>query len=113
MNLDTTVSISLLLSLVSCAGVIYTILTTARKNQKGERKEEDSERNKEFEEKLNIEKNFVKINLKLDAFCEDVREILKNQEKSNDELRRVSDQLIKENAMIEDHERRIKALEEK
>lgn len=106
MNLDTTVSISLLLSLVSCAGVIFTIITTARKNN-------DSSSDKKLEEKLNIEKNFVKINLKLDSFCDDVREILKNQEKSNDELRRVSDELIKDSSMIEDHERRIKALEGK
>lgn len=106
MNLDTTVSISLLLSLVSCAGVIFTIFTTARKNN-------DSSSDKKLEEKLNIEKNFVKINLKLDSFCDDVREILKNQEKSNDELRRVSDELIKDSSMIEDHERRIKALEGK
>ena len=72
MNLDTTVSISLLLSLVSCAGVIFTIITTARKNN-------DSSNDKEIEEKLYIEKNFVKINLKLDTFCNDVKEILGNQ----------------------------------
>lgn len=100
MNADTSISFSLILSIVSCLGVIVAIVQAFKKDSDTRTKE-----------KLDIEKNFVKINLKLDTFCDDVKEILKNQEKSNDELRQLSERAIKDHEKIEDHERRLQKLE--
>jgi hypothetical protein len=101
MNADTQISLSLIFSVLASLGVIVAIVQAFKKDNDTRTKE-----------KLDIEKNFVKINLKLDTFCDDVKEILKNQEKSNDELRQLSERAIKDHERIEDHERRLTKLEE-
>lgn len=109
MGADTTISIAFILSLISCLGVIVSMVSTFKKDNDARTKE-----------KLDIEKNFVKINVKLDNFCDTIRTVLKNQEKSNDELNELSQQIVKSNERIEtlfhyhdDHDERLKKLEDK
>lgn len=106
---DTSINFSLILSIISCIGVIVAIAQAFKKDSDAK-----------TSEKLDIEKNFVKINVKLDNFCEQTKQILKNQEKSSDELRSLSEEIVKNDERIqtlfkhyEDHEERIKKLEEK
>lgn len=90
MGTDTTISIAFILSMVSCVGVIVSMVSTFKKADEAR-----------TNEKLDIEKNFVKINVKLDAFCEQTKTILHNQEKANDELKKLSDKLIQDDERIE------------
>ncbi len=107
MTSDATISIALIFSIISTIGVVVTIASTLKKDHQSE-----------INKQLDIERNFVKINLKLDTFCDETKEILKNQEKSNDEIKGISQQIVKQSERIEtlfhyhsDHEERIKCLE--
>ena len=76
--------------MVSCVGVIVSMVSTFKKADEAR-----------TNEKLDIEKNFVKINVKLDSFCEQTKTILHNQEKANDEIKKLSDKLIHDDERIE------------
>ena len=105
MGAETTVNLAFILSVISCVGVIYNIVHTSRKDNR-------NDTNSQMEEKLNIERNFVKINVKLDDFCETTKTILKNQDKSNDEIKELSQQIVKSNERIENLFERVKRLED-
>ena len=79
-----------ILSIISCLGVVVSIVSTLKK---------DSEAR--TNEKLDIEKNFVKINVKLDSFCDQIKTMLHNQEKANDEIKKLSNKLIQDDERIE------------
>lgn len=102
MNTDVTISLSLLFSIISVIGVIVAITSSLKKNQ-------EQEANKQ----LDIEKHFVKIDMKLDNFMDSTNRILKNQEKSNDQLQAISEKLIAHDKELENHDQRLKKLEGK
>lgn len=109
MNPDITISLSLVFSIIAALGVLVTIFNTFKKSH-------DAEEQRQFD----IEKNFVKVNLKLDTFCDQTNAILRSQERSTDELKNISEQMIKSVERIEtlfkykdDHEQRLKKLESK
>lgn len=102
MNSDVTISLSLLFSIISVIGVIVAITSSLKKNQ-------EQEANKQ----LDIEKHFVKIDMKLDNFMDSTNRILKNQEKSNDQLQAISEKLIGHDTKLENHDQRLKKLEGK
>ena len=69
---------------------------------------------------MDIEKNFVKINLKLDDFCDTTKKMMAENSERAEQLKNVSEQivLVKErvNTLFkykDDHEARIKELEDK
>lgn len=92
MTPNDTVSIALLLSLASLVCTVITTIGGSRKRQK-----ETVEA--EIERRAEIKEEFVKINFKLDAFCGRLDEIVKRFDKTDQRL--------------EDHEKRISALEKK
>jgi DNA repair ATPase RecN len=100
MNSDVTISLSLLFSIVSVVGVIVAIVTSLKKNQE-----------EEATKYLDIEKHFVKIDMKLDNFMDSTRQILKNQEKANDQIQELSEKLIAHDKELENHNQRLKKLE--
>ena len=102
MNSDITISLSFLFSIVSVVGVIVAIVTSLKKNQ-------EQEANKQ----LDIEKHFVKIDMKLDNFMDSTNRILKNQEKATDQIQELSKKLIAHDKELENHDQRIKKLEGK
>lgn len=102
MNTDVTISLSLLFSIISVIGVIVAITSSLKKNQ-------EQEANKQ----LDIEKHFVKIDMKLDNFMDSTNRILKNQEKSNDQLQAISEKLIAHDKELENHDQRLMKLEGK
>lgn len=97
---DITVSVAFLFSCVSVIGVVVSILNTNKKNQEAEKEKE-----------LSIERNFVKVNLKLDTLCDQITSILKKQEKDSDSLGAISEKLTRFEVQINEHERRIEKLE--
>ena len=90
MTPNDTVSIALLLSLASLVCTVITTIGGSRKRQK-ETVEAEIERRAEIKEEV------VKVNFKLDAFCGRLDEIVKRFDKTDQRL--------------EDHEKRISALE--
>lgn len=112
-GLDTTISASLLISVISLACSVFNTFSGGKKDI---RAQEDKENLRQ----MDIEKNFVKINVKLDDFCETSKQLMKENTKKTDELKAVSERLVqvteKVNTLFkykDDHENRIKGLEEK
>lgn len=110
---DTTISVAILISIAS---LICTLVNTFSGNRRNMKADEE----KESQRQLDIEKNFVKINVKLDDFCDTSKKLMEENTKKTDELKAVSERLVqvteKVNTLFkykDDHENRIKGLEEK
>lgn len=113
MTPETSVSIALLISLTSLACTLINTFAGGKKRQ-----EEQAEREKNRQ--MDIEKNFVKINIKLDDFCDTTKKMMTENSEKAEQLKNVSEQivLVKErvNTLFkykDDHEERIKELEDK
>ena len=113
MGIDTTISITLLISLISLGCSVFNTFSGGRKDLKAQEEKESARQ-------LEIEKNFVKINVKLDDFCDTSRKLMEENTKKTDELKSVSERLVQVTEKVnilfkykDDHETRIKGLEEK
>ena len=111
MTPETSVSIALLISLTSLACTLINTFAGGKKRQ-----EEQAEREKNRQ--MDIEKNFVKINVKLDDFCDTTKKIMAENSEKTEQLKNVSEQLILVTERVntlykyhDDHEKRIKELE--
>lgn len=108
---EASVSIALLISLTSLACTLINTFAGGKKRQ-----EEQAEREKNRQ--MDIEKNFVKINVKLDDFCDTSKKLMADNGEKTEQLKKVSEQLIivteRVNTLFkynDDHENRIKELE--
>ena len=111
MTSETSVSIALLISLTSLACTLINTFAGGKKRQ-----EEQAEREKNRQ--MDIEKNFVKINVKLDEFYDTSKKMMAENGEKTEQLKKVSEQLIlvteRVNTLFkykDDHELRIKELE--
>lgn len=111
MNPETSVSIALLISLTSLA---CTLINTFAGGKKRQEEQAEQEKNRQ----LDVEKNFVKINVKLDDFCDTTKKMMAENGEKTEQLKKVSEQLIlvteRVNTLFkykDDHEMRIKELE--
>ena len=111
MTPETSVSIALLISLTSLACTLINTFAGGKKRQ-----EEQAEREKNRQ--MDIEKNFVKINVKLDEFYGTSKKMMADNGEKTEQLKKVTEQLIlvteRVNTLFkykDDHERRIKELE--
>lgn len=107
------VSIALIISVVSLACVLINTFGGSRQRHKDAM---EAEKRRD----VDIEKQFVKVNLKLDNFCDTTREMVKHNEKMSDETQELMKQLVLCSERIEtlfrykdDHEHRISDLEQK
>lgn len=113
MNPETSVSIALLISLTSLA---CTLINTFAGGKKRQEEQAEQEKNRQ----MDIEKNFVKINMKLDDFCDTTKKMMIENGEKAEQLKNVSEQLVlvkeRVNTLFkykDDHEARIKELEDK
>ena len=67
---------------------------------------------------MDIEKNFVKINVKLDDFCDTTKKMMAENSEKTEQLKKVSEQMVLVTERVntlykykDDHEARIKELE--
>lgn len=111
MTPEASISIALLISLTSLACTLINTFAGGKKRQ-----EEQAEREKNRQ--LDVEKNFVKINVKLDDFCDTTKKMMAENVEKTEQLKKVSEQLIliteRVNTLYkykDDHEQRIKDLE--
>lgn len=120
MTPDTTISITLLISIMSIVLAIISSVRAGRKDTQAEIDAEARRRNEENARQMDIEKNFVKINVKLDDFCDTSKKLMQENKEKTDQLRQVTERLaiISERCDTlckynDDHEKRIIALEKK
>ena len=113
MTQEASISIALLISLTSLACTLINTFAGGKKRQ-----EEQAEREKNRQ--MDIEKNFVKINVKLDDFCDTTKKMMAENSEKTEQLKKVSEQIVIVTERVktlykykEDHEERIKGLEEK
>lgn len=113
MNPETSVSIALLISLTSLACTLINTFAGGKKRQ-----EEQAEREKNRQ--MDIEKNFVKINVKLDEFYDTSKKMMAENGEKTEQLKKVSEQLVLVTERVktlfkykDEHEERIKELEDK
>ena len=111
MTPEASVSIALLISLTSLACTLINTFAGGKKRQ-----EEQAEREKNRQ--LDVEKNFVKINVKLDDFCDTTKKMMAENGEKTEQLKKVSEQLIliteRVNTLFkykDNHEARLKELE--
>lgn len=111
MTPEASVSIALLISLTSLACTLINTFAGGKKRQ-----EEQAEREKNRQ--MDIEKNFVKITVKLDEFYETSKKMMAENGEKTEQLKDVSERLILVTERIkmlfkykDDHEKRIKELE--
>lgn len=102
MTPETTISISVIFSIVAVAGTIITIINSFKNNSE-----------KETNRRLDIEKQFVKVNVKLDAICTTMSELKDKSEKSNEEIQNIKENIIKIVGKMENLEERVEALEKR
>lgn len=113
MTPEASVSIALLISLTSLACTLINTFAGGKKRQ-----EEQAEREKNRQ--MDIEKNFVKINIKLDDFCNTTKKMMIENGEKAEQLKKASEQIVLITERIntlfkykDDHEERIKGLEDK
>lgn len=111
MTPEASISIALLISLTSLACTLINTFAGGKKRQ-----EEQAEREKNRQ--LDVEKNFVKINVKLDDFCDTTKKMMAENGEKTEQLKKVSEQLVLVSERVktlfkynDDHEARIKELE--
>lgn len=95
MKQDTTVTIAFIFSLVSTLGVIINLFLTIKRDNKADQKDDYS-----------LKEGIIKANMKLDQVCTTTLDINKQLDKLND---RVNEMALKQ----ENHETRLRMLEEK
>lgn len=105
------ISLALLISITS---IVCTLINTIS----GTRRQQSQQMELEQKRQTDIEKNFVKINMKLDDFCEHLRELTVENIKKSEQLADVSNRLLIVSERVEnlykttsDHESRLKRLE--
>lgn len=106
---EVTVSLSLIFSIIAAFGVVFNVLATYKRDESAEDKKE-----------LEMQKNFTKLEVKLDEFGRQMSEVVRRSEKSGDKIEAIGQEITKQNERIstlfrlhDDHERRIKILEDK
>ena len=106
--MNTSISVALIFSVIAAAGTLYSIWTGHKKNQ------EEAER-----KAIESEKNFLRLDVKMDNVLGQTNSILEKQEKQAIRIEQLSGEIIKSNEKIntlfkykDDHERRLQKLEE-
>lgn len=80
MNADASISLALIFSIVSVLGVVSSMYNNYRKNRQSEERKE-----------IEIEKNFVTLNLKIDALAKTITEMNDAAKEQRAEMKRVNE----------------------
>jgi len=104
-----TISVALIFSLIAVASQLYSMWNNHKKNQEEEKRKA-----------LEVEKNFIKLDVKLDNVIGSTQSILEKQDQNTAKIEKVSGEIIKANEQIvtlfksrDNHEERISHLEGK
>ena len=90
MSTDTTLSISLVFAFIAMIGTVLNIVSTIKSNNK----EDQSQ-------KIEFEKQFVRLNMKLDGMNINMTDLINRNDKNNLEIQEINKKLIIQNERIE------------
>lgn len=115
---DTTVSLAIIVSVASIVLAAINTILTGRRDRSTNERERVQDRDIATQRQLEIEKNFVKVNMKLDEFCETSKTLARSSERQAETITRLIRHLDKTDQRVEqlfskvqDHENRIRTLE--
>lgn len=111
MTTNSTISIALLLSIGSFVIAVIGVVLSIRKANKEDANEKQRAMEAENARQLALTENFVKVNMKLDAFCDTMNQMVIKSDKTSEELRHISERLLEDKMRFDDHEKRITDLE--
>lgn len=111
MTANDTISVAVILSVGSFIVALIGLILNAKKQQKEDSADKERSLEAENQRQLKLTENFVTVNLKLDAFSDTMNQMVVKSDKTNEELRRISDRLIEDKLKIDDHDKRISDLE--
>lgn len=100
MGVDTTVSLAFLFSILAALGAISAIRSNWKKNR-------DTEERKAIE----IEKNFVKLDVKLDQLFNQIQSLSENEKRNTNELQRIDSSIARQDEQIKTLFDRVKKIE--
>lgn len=110
---DSTISLALIFLILTGLGNIVSIWATFHNQNVNLVKEQNTDIEKEHQKELNNEKNFLKINMKLEEFGRCLREIEKSSDKTSEVLNDIQTHIVKLDGKVDNHEDRISQLEER
>lgn len=107
------VSIALIISITSILCTLYTVFSTSRRQKADDEEARKKALEMEHQRQLDIEKNFVKINFKIDEFCDTVKKLIRDTEKNAEIAKQIRESVIKIEDTINVHEKRLDAHEQR
>jgi peptidoglycan hydrolase CwlO-like protein len=113
MTADSTISLALIFLILTGLGNLVSIWATFHNQNVNREKEQTTDIEKEHQKELNNEKNFLKINMKLEEFGRCLRDIAKSSDKTSDVLNEIQTHIVKLDGKVDNHEDRISQLEER
>ena len=113
MTADSTISLALIFLILTGLGNLVSIWATFHNQNVNRAKEQTTDIEKEHQKELNNEKNFLKINMKLEEFGRCLRDIAKSSDKTSEVLNEIQTHIVKLDGKVDNHEDRISQLEER
>ena len=110
---DSTISLALIFLILTGLGNLVSIWATFHNQKVNLVKEQNTDIEKEHQKELSNEKNFLKINMKLEEFGRCLREIEKSSDKTSEVLNEIQTHIVKLDGKVDNHEDRISQLEER
>lgn len=110
---DSTISLALIFMILTGLGNLVSIWATFHNQNMNREKEQNTDIEKEHQKELNNEKNFLKINMKLEEFGRCLRDIAKSSDKTSEVLNEIQTNIVKLDGKVDNHEDRISQLEER
>lgn len=110
---DSTISLALIFLILTGLGNLVSIWATVHNQNVNLVKEQNTDIEKEHQKELSNEKNFLKINMKLEEFGRCLREIEKSSDKTSEVLNEIQTHIVKLDGKVDNHEDRISQLEER
>lgn len=110
---DSTISLALIFLILTGLGNLVSIWATFHNQNVNREKEQNTDIEKEHQKELNNEKNFLKINMKLEEFGRCLRDIAKSSDKTSEVLNEIQTHIVKLDGKVDNHEDRISQLEER
>lgn len=111
MTPNDTVSLAVIFSVLSLIVAIAGLYLSAKKQKIEDAEKKQNEMETENQRELKLQENFLKVNMKLDTFCDTMQQMVVKSDKNSEELRKIREQLIEDRGTLKDHEKRIASLE--
>ena len=111
MTANDTISIAMILSVGSFVVALVGVILNARKQSKEDAEYKEKTIEAENQRQLTLTENFVKVNLKLETLTDTMNQIVVKSDKTSEEIRTITEKIIENRMILDNHEKRITELE--